>query len=181
MVLCKSLIDEEAPKSRELELEVETGNVPPQRRKYRLRDEKIAQLSERLKKGDITVDDFLNQIVVEENNVCLNKCEFDINLESDSDSDFESYSQELPSTSQPAVGVVSGKRCVICLDAVSDVLLGCGHYNYCMPCFETQQSVHRQRKIAFDLGRLDTEPILQCPLCKVPITNHMQVKKIFVD
>lgn len=179
-VLCTALIEEEFLKSVEFDLAIRSANAPTQRREYRQRDDFIKKLSSNLKDKQISVDEFLNGIIFNGNNVSKNQCQFDdADVSDDSCSDFDPVDSNEASTSQQSQGIVSGKTCVVCLDAPSDVLLNCGHYNYCLACFDTQKALHDQKKDQYFLGLIDTEPKLQCPLCKTEITQHLHVKNIF--
>lgn len=176
-VLCTALIDEEFTKCQEFELSLKSADEQLQRRPFRLRDEKISKLSSRLENKRITVDQFLNGIIFDPSHISTQQCEF--NVSDDSDDSTESYqSSTVPSSSQ---GVVSGKTCAVCLEAQSDVLLGCGHYKYCIACFDTERAMFDQRKVEYQLGRRDVEPKFKCPLCQTEITQHMHIQKIFVD
>ena len=133
-VLINALREEEFHKGREFSLLFTTANPPMQRRQYRLRDEKISKMSNMLMKKQIDVDGFLNGIVCADNNIFSDE-HFDfVDVISDDEDEIEPVAT--PSTSC----VISGKTCVICLEATSDVLLSCGHYKYCMRCFELEQA-----------------------------------------
>lgn len=175
-VLCQGLLDEESSKARDFGIIAKGGQLPSQRRAYRLRDETIRKLGKQLADDEIPVDTFLNGIV--SNDICKDKCNFNMKFgQSDSDDDSDSDISNEPSSSQS--GVVQSNTCMICYAAVSDILLNCGHYKYCLTCFETEKSFNEKKKIAFELGKLDREPLFKCPFCNTVITNHMHIPKIY--
>lgn len=149
------------------------GQLPNQQRPFRLRDELIRKLGKQLKDDLISVDGFLDGIVF--NDVCKNKCTFDVDIVSNSDNDSDSDSE--PSVSQN--NVLQGNTCAICYGAPSDVVLSCGHYKHCLTCFETEKALYEQKKIQYRLGAIEVEPTFICPLCKKVITQHLHVPKIF--
>lgn len=175
-VLINALRDEEFHKSREFGLLFTTANPPVQRRPYRLRDEKISKISKMLEKGQIDVDGFLNGVTCPANNI-FNDEHFD--FVGASDEEDENEIEPVASTSTSCA--ISGKTCVICLEATSDVLLSCGHYKYCLRCFTLEQANFNEKVIEYQLGRRDMEPVFKCPLCQAKITSHMHVEKIYVD
>lgn len=172
-VLCLGLLEEEKSKARDFAIVAKGGQLPGQRREFRLRDESIRKLGKQLADDVITVDQFLNGIVF--NDICKNRMNFDLPNESDS-AESDSETNE-PSHSEG--GVVKGNACSICYASPSDVVLNCGHYICCLTCFETQKAMYEQKKIDFRLNLLDTEPVFLCPLCKAVITQHMHIPKIF--
>lgn len=76
---------------------------------------------------------------------------------------------------------ISGKTCVICLEATSDVLLSCGHFKFCLECFELQRANVNKMVAEYRSGLRDVEPVFECPLCRAKITSHMHIKNIYVD
>lgn len=66
-------------------------------------------------------------------------------------------------------------------NAIGDVILNCGHYCFCLTCFEAQKADVEAKKIEFQLGRRDVEPKLECAICKTKITAHMHIKQIFTN
>lgn len=176
--LAKKLREEEFSKSREFELLFKSANPPEQRRYYRLRDEKIRKMSKLLKEDKISVDVFLNGIVFEDNKIFDDRCGFGC-ATSLNDSDDESESDETQTQNTNENGVISGSTCVVCYDKPADVLLSCGHYRYCIDCFNRSKETHQEKVNEFYLGSIDQEPKFQCPFCKQDITAHMHVPKIF--
>lgn len=180
--LVKKLREEEFSKSREFDLLFKSANPPNQRRFYRIRDEKIAKLSKLLKEDKISVDTFLNGIVFDENHIFDDLCAYGVtdspNLY-DSDDDNEASQVQSPQTSTNESGVVSGATCVVCLTNAADVLLNCGHYKFCLACYTRSKQVHEEKMDEFYLNIIDYEPKFTCPFCKVEITAHMHVPKIF--
>lgn len=180
-VLINALRDEEFQKSREFGLLLATANPPLQRRQYRIRDEKIQKISKLLKANKIDVDGFLNGITCPDNNIFRDEhFDFmDCGMPEDEDEDEEDI-KSIASTSSSS-SAISGKTCVICLDATSDVILSCGHYKYCLRCFELEKANFEEKLVEHQLGRRDVEPTFKCPLCQTKIMSHMHVPKIFVD
>lgn len=174
-VLINALRDEEFQKSREFGLLFATANPPLQRRQYRMRDEKIQKLSKMLKGKKIDVDGFLNGITCPDNAIFRDE-HFDFMDCGMTEEEEEGNTESIVSTSTDS-SVISGKTCVICLDNISDVVLSCGHYKYCLRCFELEKANFEEKL----LGRRDVEPIFKCPLCQTKITSHMHLPKIFVD
>lgn len=175
-VLINALRDEEFQKSREFGLLFVTANPPLQRRQYRIRDEKIHKISKMLENKQIDVDGFLNGITCLDNNIFSDE---HLDFIDDGVSDVEDEIEPVACSSESSV--ISGKTCVICLEATSDILLSCGHYKYCLMCFDKEQSNFNEKLAEWHLGRRDIEPTFKCPLCQQKITGHMQVEKIFVD
>ncbi|XP_055301598.1 uncharacterized protein LOC129568081 isoform X2 [Sitodiplosis mosellana] len=178
-VLINALRDEEFHKSREFGLLLSTANPPLQRRHYRIQDDKIRKISEMLQKKQIDVDGFLNGITCPDNNIFSDE-HFD--FLDDGVSDDEDETEPIASNSiSSGSSAISGKTCVICLEATSDVLLSCGHYKYCLRFFELERANFNEKLVEHQLCRRDIEPTFKCPLCQAQITSHMHVKKIFVD
>lgn len=175
-VLCLGLLEEEKSKARDFDIVSRGGQLPDQKRPYRLRDKLIRKLNKQLVKNDITVSGFLDGIVF--NKICKDKCNFDLNA-SFSSSDVEDDSEQAEATTSSQCVVLQGNTCVVCMDVPSDVILNCGHFKFCITCFETQQALHRQKKIAFEMKRTDVEPLFKCPFCNTIITQHLHVPKIY--
>lgn len=159
----------------------ELANPKPQRRHYRLRDEKIAKLSESLKNKTISVDVFLNGIIAEENDILKDCCSFDENANLFDDDDFYNDNEinTIATSYEPSSAVLHGSTCIVCLAQQSDVLLSCGHYKYCLNCFELLRAHYDEKLLAFNAGDLEAEPKFKCYFCNIPITNHMHIKRIF--
>lgn len=127
-------------------------------------------------------------MIFEDNEISKNQCDFDFNQynldcvpETDTDSDVDNNYVSQPTQNSQDVGVISGKTCVICLNATSDVLLSCGHYKYCKSCYNIEKANFDAKVVAFNLGKLDVEPKHKCPYCNSVITGYLHLKKIFVD
>lgn len=177
--LCKGLLEEDSNKSRDFGIIARGGKLQNQRREYRLRDETIRKLNQQLMDDEITSDQFLNSVVF--SGVCKDRCNFDEN-QSDSDSDSESVGLDVPSVesnepSQPAV--IQTSTCAVCYENNSDVLLNCGHYKYCITCFEIEDAMYKEKKLQFVAGNLDNEPQFKCPICKANITNYLHLPRIY--
>ncbi|XP_031618175.1 uncharacterized protein LOC116337627 [Contarinia nasturtii] len=171
-VLINALRDEEFHKSREFGLLFTTANPPLQRRYYRLRDEKISKMDEMLNSKQIDVDGFLNGVTCPDNNIFSDE-HFYFGYEGISDGEDEETEPVASISSDTGSSVISGKTCVICLEATSDVLLSCGHFKYCLKCFEMEQKYFNDKLVEFELGRRDIEPKFKCPLCQQIIKSHM--------
>lgn len=141
-VLINALRDEELHKSRDFQLLFSTANPPLQRRCYRIRDKKIKDMSKLLINKQIDVDTFLNGVACPENNVFEDR-HFNFQMMIDDNGmseaeEIEPAEEDLPASTDHSA--VSGKTCIICLDAVSTILLSCGHFKYCLECFNTEKA-----------------------------------------
>lgn len=184
--LINSLRDEEFHKSREFELLFSNANPPTQRRYYRIRDQKIKKMSKLLMNKQIDVDTFLNGIASPDNGIFDDRhVNFMENGTSDDEmSDEDVISENIPNQDVPGSSgssAISGRTCVICYEATSNVILSCGHFKYCSSCFNMDKACFDEKMSEFQLGQRDDEPIFKCPYCQQKITGHMVVEKIFVD
>lgn len=122
----------------------------------------------------------LKGITCPENNFFEDK-HFDFGTEVDFHEDEENVIESTQPPTGSGSSVILGKTCVICLEATSDVLLSCGHFKYCLRCFEKETMFFDERVLEFNQGQRDVEPQFKCPLCQQVITSHIHVEKIFVD
>lgn len=134
-----------------------------------------------LQNKNIDVDTFLNGIVSPNNAIFRDEHLDFIEIyvdESDGEMETDESHSLRPVQNSDAI---SGSNCVICLEEPSDILLSCGHYKYCLRCFEIEKEIHEQKLLEYNLGNRDNEPTFKCPLCQQKIQAHMHIKKIFVN
>lgn len=191
--LANTIRDHEYDISREMAQYFEIANPPKQRREFRQRDQLIRELCGKIRNKTIDVETFLNGVTHEENRIIKDDIfNFDENVldlyddddddDDDSDAEIEADPEILSQTQPSTSGTqVSGKTCIICYENATDVLLNCGHYKYCLDCFNLQQEYFNRKLEQYMRSRdeEDNMPVFVCPLCRTEITNHMHVPRIF--